>query len=59
MLRIEPFGQRGGQETVTAHQTKVFAGATMESFGEWRHNPKFGRQFNAIKAVEHKPASTA
>ncbi len=59
VLKVEPFGQPGSQETVTVHQTKVFAGATMEFVGEWRHNPKFGRQFHAIKAIEHKPASTA
>jgi exodeoxyribonuclease V alpha subunit len=37
----------------------VFAGATMEFRGAWTIHPKFGRQFNAKKAVERKPATTA
>jgi len=40
------------------HQTKVFAGATMEFQGAWIIHPKFGRQFKATKAVERKPATT-
>ena len=58
VLRVEPFGQPG-QETVTVHQTQVFAGATMEFIGEWQHNSKYGRQFKAHKVVEKKPASAA
>ena len=41
------------------HQTKVFAGATMEFQGAWIIHPKFGRQFKATKAIERKPATTA
>ena len=41
------------------HQTKVFAGATMEFQGAWTTHPKFGRQFKATKAIEKKPASAA
>ena len=59
VLRVEPFGHHGSQETVTVHQTKVFAGATIEFFGEWEISKKFGRQFRASKAIEHKPASSA
>lgn len=59
VLRVEPFGQHGQLETVTVHQTKVFAGATIEFFGEWRNNPKFGRQFYANRTIEHKPATAA
>ncbi|MEJ2286148.1 MAG: AAA family ATPase, partial [Desulfobacterales bacterium] len=44
---------------VIVHQTKVFAGATMEFHGAWTTHPKFGRQFKAVKAVERKPATTA
>lgn len=58
VLRVEPF-QQAGQETVTVHQTKVFAGATMEFYGEWRHHAKFGRQFHANKVVEKRPATSA
>jgi len=59
VLRVLPFDNPHQQETVTVHQTKVFAGATMEFKGAWTVHPKFGRQFKAIKAVERKPATTA
>lgn len=59
VLRVEPFSQHGQQETVTVHQTQVFAGATMEFIGEWQNNSKYGRQFKAHRAIEKKPASTA
>jgi exodeoxyribonuclease V alpha subunit len=44
---------------VIVHQTKVFAGATIEFQGVWTTHPKFGRQFKATKAIEKKPASAA
>jgi len=59
VLRVLPFDNPHQQETVTVHQTKVFAGATMEFQGSWTVHPKFGRQFKATKAVEKKPATTA
>ncbi|MDH3798908.1 MAG: AAA family ATPase, partial [Desulfobacterales bacterium] len=59
VLRVLPFDNPHQQETVTVHQTKVFAGATMEFNGSWTVHPKFGRQFKATKAVEKKPATTA
>ena len=59
VLRVFPFDNPHQQETVTVHQTKVFAGATMEFHGSWTVHPKFGRQFKAMKAVEKKPATTA
>jgi len=59
VLRVLPFDNPHQQETVTVHQTKVFAGATMEFHGSWTVHPKFGRQFTATKAVERKPATTA
>ena len=59
VLRVLPFDNPHQQETVTVHQTKVFAGATMEFHGSWTVHPKFGRQFKATKAVEKKPATTA
>ncbi len=45
--------------TVTVHQTKVFAGSTMEFTGAWTVHPKYGRQFKAASAIEHKPATAA
>jgi len=59
VLRVLPFDNPHQQETVTVHQTKVYAGATMEFHGSWTVHPKFGRQFKATKAVERKPATTA
>ena len=59
VLRVLPFDNPHQQETVTVHQTKVFAGATMEFHGLWTVHSKFGRQFKATKAVERKPATTA
>lgn len=59
VLRVNPFHSPEAQETVTVHQTKVFAGATMEFRGAWVLHPKFGRQFKAVSATEKKPASAA
>jgi exodeoxyribonuclease V alpha subunit len=59
VLRVSPFNNPHQQETVIVHQTKVFAGATMEFEGTWKVDPKYGRQFKAKKAVEKKPATTA
>lgn len=59
VLRVLPFDNPHQQETVTVHQTKVFAGATMEFHGSWTVHPKFGRQFKATQAIERKPATAA
>jgi len=59
ILRVSSFSNPHQQETVIVHQTKVFAGATMEFTGSWTHHKKYGRQFQAKEAVEKKPATTA
>lgn len=59
ILRVFQFNNPHQQETIVVHQTKVFAGATMEFIGSWTVHPKFGRQFLATKAVEKKPATSA
>jgi len=59
VLRVNPFNAPQQQETVTIHQTKVFAGATIEFTGAWTIDGKYGRQFKATKAIEKKPATTA
>lgn len=59
VLRVLTFDAPDRRETVTVHQTKVFAGATMEFHGAWTHHPKFGRQFAATRAMEKKPASAS
>ncbi|MBF0378435.1 MAG: AAA family ATPase [Desulfamplus sp.] len=59
VLRVVPFNSPQNQETVVVHQTKVFAGATMDFEGSWIVHPKYGRQFKATSAFERKPATTA
>ena len=59
VLRVLSFDNLHQQETVIVHQTKVFAGATMEFRGSWTVHPKFGRQFRATEAFERKPATLA
>ncbi|MCP4720910.1 MAG: recombinase RecD, partial [Desulfobacteraceae bacterium] len=59
ILRVLPFDNPGHQETVVVHQTKVFAGATMEFQGAWTLHPKYGRQFQANIARENKPATAS
>ena len=59
VLRLSPFSRHGEMETVTVHQTRVFAGATMEFWGAWISHPRYGRQFKAVRAIEKKPATTA
>ncbi len=59
VLKVAPFSCPGSLETVTVHQTKVFAGATMEFSGAWNVHTQYGRQFKAIEAIEKKPATAA
>ena len=59
ILKVSPFNNPHEQETVIVHQMKVFAGATMEFRGSWTFHQKFGRQFQAVEAIEKKPATTA
>ncbi len=59
VLRVAPFDRPESLETVTVHQTQVFAGATMEFHGVWTLHPQFGRQFKAERTIEKKPATTA
>lgn len=59
ILRVFPFNTPQQMETVVVHQTKVFAGATMEFSGAWTVHPRHGRQFQATRAVERKPATSA
>jgi exodeoxyribonuclease V alpha subunit len=59
VLRVNPFDSPESQVTVTVHQTKVFAGATMEFTGQWSDHYKFSRQFKAEQATEKKPATAA
>lgn len=57
VLKVTSFQKPGEETTVLVHQSKVFAGATMDFFGQWVHHPSFGLQFKASKAIERKPAT--
>ncbi|MGW8194055.1 MAG: SF1B family DNA helicase RecD2 [Desulforhopalus sp.] len=59
VLKVSPFNNPAAIETVTVHQTRVFAGATMEFHGAWVFHAEYGRQFRADKAIEKKPATAA
>jgi len=59
VLQVSPFGAPHTRVSVIVHQAKVFAGATMEFEGSWRQHPRYGEQFDAMRAVERKPASAA
>lgn len=58
VVKVSSFHHYDDLITVTVHQTRVFAGATMEFTGAWTHHPRFGRQFKATFATELKPATT-
>ena len=57
VIKVTPFDGHGELVTVTVHQMRVFAGATMEFAGNWTVHPRFGRQFKAVRATELKPAT--
>ncbi|HEB69214.1 MAG TPA: recombinase RecD [Desulfobulbus sp.] len=57
VIKVTPFNGYGELVTVTVHQMRVFAGATMEFAGNWTVHPRFGRQFKAIRATELRPAT--
>ena len=57
ILKVAPFNRATDEVAVIVHQSKVFAGATMEFYGNWAQHPKFGEQFKAVKVVELKPAT--
>ena len=57
VLKVTPFGKAQDEVAVTVHQSKVFAGATMDFHGQWVNHPTYGRQFKAQRTEEQKPAS--
>ncbi len=59
VLKVAAFNDPHKLVTVVIHQAKVFAGSSMEFWGNWGHHPKHGEQFKAEKAIEKKPASIA
>ena len=59
VLKVSPFQEHQKIVTVIIYQAKVFAGSSMEFFGNWYHHPQHGDQFRSDRALELKPASTA
>ncbi|MCY4643892.1 MAG: AAA family ATPase [Bacteriovoracales bacterium] len=59
VLKVSPLKIREELVTVTVHQAKVFAGATVDFQGEWTEHPKYGPQFKAFALLEKRPASAA
>lgn len=59
VLKVAPFREPNRLVAVVVHQAKVFAGATMEFWGEYSQHSKHGEQFKASQAIERKPASAA
>lgn len=59
VLKVSPFNEPHKLATVLIHQAKVFAGSSMEFWGEWSHHPKHGEQFRANHAIEKKPSSSS
>jgi exodeoxyribonuclease V alpha subunit len=57
VLKVSPFARPADEVAVVVHQSKVFAGATMDFYGEWGRHPQHGEQFKATKVVERKPAT--
>lgn len=57
VLKINPFQRPDEEIAVTVHQSKVFAGATMDFYGNWVNHPTYGRQFKALRVEERKPAT--
>jgi exodeoxyribonuclease V alpha subunit len=46
---------RGKEYTVTTNQLKIHEGTTMEFYGQWVSNPRYGNQFKAERTVEIAP----
>jgi exodeoxyribonuclease V alpha subunit len=57
VLKVNSFQKPNEELTVVVHQSKVFAGATMDFYGEWANHPSYGLQFKAVKVIERKPAT--
>ncbi len=57
VLKVNTFDRPQDEIPVTVHQSKVFAGATMDFYGVWVNHPTYGRQFKARRVEERKPAT--
>lgn len=59
VLKVSPFNEPHRLITVTIHQAKVFAGSSMDFYGNWGYHPKHGEQFKAEQVIEKKPSTSA
>ncbi len=57
VLKVNSFQRPQEDLTVLVHQSKVFAGATVDFYGEWTTHPGYGLQFKASRVIERKPAT--
>ena len=57
VLKVNSFQRPQEDLTVLVHQSKVFAGATVDLYGEWTTHPSYGLQFKASRVIERKPAT--
>ncbi len=57
VLKVNSFQKPQEELTIIVHQSKVFAGATMDFYGEWKMHASHGLQFAASRVVERKPAT--
>ena len=57
VLKVSSFQRPQEEVTVLVHQAKVFAGATLDFYGQWVNHPQYGLQFKAGGVVERKPAT--
>lgn len=57
VLKVNSFQKPQEELTVLVYQSKVFAGATMDFYGEWTAHSQYGLQFKATKVLERKPAT--
>jgi exodeoxyribonuclease V alpha subunit len=59
VIKVSSYRDPGRLVTVVVHQAKIFAGASMEFWGNWSQHPQHGEQFKATQAIEKKPATAA
>ena len=59
VLKVSAFNEPHKLVTVVIYQVRVFAGSSMEFYGNWTHHPQHGEQFKAQRAIEKKPATSA
>ncbi|MDH4466596.1 MAG: AAA family ATPase [Bacteriovoracaceae bacterium] len=57
VIRVSAMHDPKNIVTVVLHQAEVFAGASMDFYGEWADHPQHGRQFKASKVIEKMPST--